>query len=709
MGDKVAAGNSVWRLGRLVIIAVIAVTTAVFYGDSLSATHYMPFVFGGAYAVAIVIGRPYWIRWPLVEAVLDTAFVTLVVLSTGGRSSLWIWLYLVPASGLLRTSWAGPGRLVTTILSSLVLLGSFLLAAMSTDIGYGNGPRGMIEPAAVTFDLRVEPLALGVFVMVVGAVAAAVGLVYRRREDAKEEAEEAALNESRVSELATLLLWRFSRQQDGLNEQRILDTLVRSVVKDLGYCYARAESFGEQDGADGRVQEAVRESSADVSSTREIAGKEASVPSKSQHLLIDSANNNRGRLTVSGDGEPGQERVLRVLMEQSAESLSAVRDSPGGRDPITDLPNRGSLRRTLRQNVTLDPRICVLAAEIEGLDAIEDAYGPGATDAVLVEVSKSLSRERSEVYCLHEGLYGVVPMPRPENRARTREEALLVQNSIEETIEYALLSLPASHHAASGDAEVAYACSVGFVEGVGEYSAEDLLRGIGPALEAARRDPDGIGGPGQLWRWSSIDGLLSAMANLEPRLARHLYGTADLALRIGERISYPRLGLEGLEVGALVHDVGKLTVTPRVAHGDPTELDELEHSEYRAVPKRGHTILQDRCEDDLPEEAFLAALTHRERYDGLGFPSEFAGEDIPLCGRITAVADSMDDFLRRRLEPQRGPYVIAERLCEQAKREVMTELRELLTTSRGSAFDPVVVDAALDVVDEIETKAEIIG
>lgn len=709
MDDNAVAGGSVWRLARLFIIAAVAVVTVALYADSLSAAQYLPFAFGGAYAVTVVLGRPAWMRLPLVETVLDTAFVSSVVLATGGRSSIWIWLYVVAAAGLVRTSWAGRWRLLTAIVSGGVLLASFLLAAMTTEIGYGTGTGRRIEPAAVTFDLRVDPIALGLFVLAVGIVAVAVGLIYRRSEDARASAESVAAGEIRFSELATLMVRRFSRHQYGFNEQRILDTLVRAAVKDLGYGYARAESFGDEEGAGGRVQEAVRGSKAVMADEIGSGVTDDGSRARSQHLLVDLAGNTRGRILVFTDGKVGDERALRVLIEQSAEALSAVRGSPGGRDPVTDLPTLGSLRRTLRENVACEPRISVLAAEIDGLDGIEEAYGAGATDAVLVEVSKALGRDFSEVYCLAEHLYGVVPMPRPANRARTREEALSVQTTVVEAIEYALESLPVAIRPHFNEASVSYECSVGFVEGVGEYSAEYLLRVLGPALEAARLDPDGIGGPGQLMRWRSIESLLSAVGTVEPRLARHLHGTADLARRIGERLGDAELDLEGLEVGALVHDVGKWTVSPRVAHGDPFDLDDVERSEYLAVPERGHTMLQDRSEADLPEAAYLTVLTHRERYDGEGFPSGFAGDDIPLCGRITAVADAVDDVLRQRLEPQRGPYAVAERLCERGRREVMTEVRNLLTADRGSAFDPAIVDAALGVVDEIEAKASMIG
>lgn len=703
MDSSPEATRSAWGLTRLVVVSVVALTTVVIYGDGLSPVHYLPFVLGVVYALLVVLGRPWLVSSLLLEAVVDAALIAWVVLATGGRSSPWILLYMLASFGLMRTSWVGRGRLITAVASGAVLLVSFLLSAMATDVGYGSnsGSQPRLEPSAVTFDLRVEPYALAVFVVAIGAVAAAFGIIYRRGEDARVHAEKVATRESNFSELATTMVQRFGERQKGLNEQLILDTVVRSVVWDLGYSYARAESFDEESGEVARFQVASRAASKDDHKQDEY------------HPLVYHSNNTSntmGRLVVRQEGERGvEERALRILTAHSAEALASVRTSPGGRDAVTDLPNRRSLRQTLQRNVAHEPRISLLVAEIEGLDNIDAAYGPGTTEAALVEVAKALENDFNEVYCLSEELYVVVPNPRPATRAMTREEADSVKYIVTEAIGAVLDRVSAAEEAGVGEAP--YDCSVGFAEASGNYSAEGLLRGMGPALEAARRDPDGIGGPGQLWRWRSVDSLLAAIAAWEPGLYRHLYGTADLARRIGERmdLAEAELDLEGLEVGALLHDSGKWTVRPEVAHGDLSQMEEWERGQYEEIPERGYTLLHDRGEQDLPQSVYVSVLTHCERYDGCGYPSKFAATDIPLSGRITAVADAMDEFLRCRLEQPDSPHTIAEKLCESGEREVMTNLRNMLTAGRGTAFDPVVVDTALSVADEIEAKADMIG
>ena len=76
--------------------------------------------------------------------------------------------------------------------------------------------------------------------------------------------------------------------------------------------------------------------------------------------------------------------------------------------------------------------------------------------------------------------------------------------------------------------------------------------------------------------------------------------------------------------------------------------------------------------------AYRIALTHHERWDGTGYPIGLSGEDIPLEGRITAVADVFDALSSER------PY---------KKAFPVDECFRILTDGRGSYFDPDVIDA----------------
>lgn len=84
--------------------------------------------------------------------------------------------------------------------------------------------------------------------------------------------------------------------------------------------------------------------------------------------------------------------------------------------------------------------------------------------------------------------------------------------------------------------------------------------------------------------------------------------------------------------------------------------------------------------DEVLKLAAEIALSHHERFDGTGYPSGLVGEDIPLAGRIVAVADVFEALTSRR--PYRAPLTV----------EVA---RAYVEEGRGTQFDPLVADAFL--------------
>jgi putative two-component system response regulator len=98
----------------------------------------------------------------------------------------------------------------------------------------------------------------------------------------------------------------------------------------------------------------------------------------------------------------------------------------------------------------------------------------------------------------------------------------------------------------------------------------------------------------------------------------------------------------------------------------------------------GYEILVD-SETELLRMAGRIALTHHERFDGSGYPHGLRGEEIPIEGRIVAVADAFDALLSDR---HHRPAFTVE------------EATQLIVRRRGTQFDPEVVDALLDNIDE---------
>lgn len=168
-------------------------------------------------------------------------------------------------------------------------------------------------------------------------------------------------------------------------------------------------------------------------------------------------------------------------------------------------------------------------------------------------------------------------------------------------------------------------------------------------------------------------------------------GTGNHVIRIAR---YSRLIAEGLklsecdcdeiELAASMHDIGKMGVPDRILLKSGP-LDEQETVIVRQHPRIGHEILKGSPSRYISLGAEVA-LSHHEKYDGTGYPKGLKGEDIPLVGRIVAVADVFDALTTRR--PYKEAWPIEEAL-------------DYIRNASGSHMDPGVVEAFLSSIDKI--------
>jgi PAS domain S-box-containing protein len=201
-------------------------------------------------------------------------------------------------------------------------------------------------------------------------------------------------------------------------------------------------------------------------------------------------------------------------------------------------------------------------------------------------------------------------------------------------------------------------------------------------------------------RERSIEELRSSRQETVERLARaielHDADTGRHGDRMAPIVSHlaSQLGLGDeqillLRAAAPMHDVGKIA-TPAEILRKPGPLTPEERTEMQRHAEVGHQILSG-SESELLQMAARIALTHHEWFDGNGYPRGLAGEEIPIEGRIVAVADVFDALLSDR------PYRSA-RSVEEAV--------ELVKQGRGTQFDPEVVDV---LVDHLEDALELRG
>ena len=124
----------------------------------------------------------------------------------------------------------------------------------------------------------------------------------------------------------------------------------------------------------------------------------------------------------------------------------------------------------------------------------------------------------------------------------------------------------------------------------------------------------------------------------------HSTKVASLAVTIGEALGWAANKLAALDLGGLLHDIGKLAVSSHVL-GKPGPLAPDELAVVRSHPVTGAKLLE-QFADARP--ALACVLFHHERWDGDGYPTGRAGHDVPLDARVLAIADAYDAMTTAR-------------------------------------------------------------
>ncbi len=144
---------------------------------------------------------------------------------------------------------------------------------------------------------------------------------------------------------------------------------------------------------------------------------------------------------------------------------------------------------------------------------------------------------------------------------------------------------------------------------------------------------------------------------------------------LAEAIGLEREACDLLFHAAAMHDVGKIGIPDRIML-KPTALSDDEWAEMHKHPKIGAEIIGQH-DSELLMLAASVSLNHHEKWDGTGYPRGLKGEEIPLEGRIVAIADVFDALTTTR------PYKEAWRVEQAADR---------IQRDAGSHFDPNLVE-----------------
>lgn len=204
------------------------------------------------------------------------------------------------------------------------------------------------------------------------------------------------------------------------------------------------------------------------------------------------------------------------------------------------------------------------------------------------------------------------------------------------------------------------------------YAAKDLGDGqVGGASQATRSL--------EVTTFGALCGLVRAVGRKDRYTKIHSDLVRDLAVRFGHALGLPQLQLEALDIAGQLHDVGKIAVPDAVLR-KPGHLTPEEEAAMRQ-----HVVFGELMIKGVPQldDVLAAVAHHHERWDGGGYPYGKSGPEIPLLGRILALADAFAAMTHDR------PYRKG-RSIDQA----ITELR----AGAGTQFDPALVEPFISTV-----------
>lgn len=177
----------------------------------------------------------------------------------------------------------------------------------------------------------------------------------------------------------------------------------------------------------------------------------------------------------------------------------------------------------------------------------------------------------------------------------------------------------------------------------------------------------------------TVNAIAHTVEKRDPYTAGHQRRVADLAVAIGKAMGFDSTRLEGLRIGGIIHDLGKIHIPAEILTR-PGKISNVEFSVIKTHPEVGYEIVKD---IDFPWPIAKMVLQHHERLDGSGYPQGLKGKDIIQEAKILAVADVVEAITSQR--PYRPGLGIEVALDEVNK-------------NRGRIYDSDVVDVCTQLV-----------
>jgi len=239
----------------------------------------------------------------------------------------------------------------------------------------------------------------------------------------------------------------------------------------------------------------------------------------------------------------------------------------------------------------------------------------------------------------------------------------------------------AAHRIASGDfskrIEVTSRTELGDLGNSFNIMTDQIQRFIGDLQRSSEENRELFIG--------TVKALAAAIDGKDPYTRGHSERVSRFSMAIAQRLDLSDEEIEKIRISALLHDVGKIAIDDKILK-KPSALTDEEYEIMKGHPQKGYKIMS-----QIPAmKEFLPGMyMHHEMVNGMGYPQGLKGEEIPLMGKIVAVADTFDAMTTDR------PYQKALQFDDALAR---------IQSFVGTRYDPAVVAALSEACNEGQIK-----
>jgi putative two-component system response regulator len=390
----------------------------------------------------------------------------------------------------------------------------------------------------------------------------------------------------------------------------------------------------------------VRQVESGVDAIRSVLAGWSDPDERGRHSVSGKPGDPRTRPAPSGkrvlviDDDDGIRRLTQMLVEGFGHAVEPARDGIEG-----------------LAKLQLGVDLILLDVVMPGLDGFDVCrrirQDPAGCDVPVIMVT-TLETKEHRLHAVEAGANDFIAKPVDETELRVRSTSLLKMKAAQDELKRYQVRL----------------------EEMCEERTASLRKALEQMAEAQR-----VAYQAQL---ETVERLAILAEYKDKVTARHIQRMSEYSAVLARGLELPPAEVELILHASRMHDVGKIAVPESILR-KPSELSSQEWTVMRQHSAIGSRIL-DNSTSQILQAGRVIALHHHERWDGAGYPNGLAGSDIPLWGRICAVADVFDAVTSER--PYKPAYPNEDAL-------------QVLRDGRGKHFDPRVVDVFFECLEDI--------